>query len=122
MKAVFKSKSGNVYDNVDLALYDDAKHSKFQMFTETGEPCDDIAICDSVWCPTSESVVQFGALCFAAKRYLGIHFDGAVREGLNRYDDCMGEWFFVGTPSAMADMPVTILNHIARMKKEGKQE
>ena len=27
MKAVFKSKSGNIYDNVDLALCDDAMHA-----------------------------------------------------------------------------------------------
>lgn len=120
MKAVFKSKSGNVYDNADLALYDDAKHSDFQMFTETGEPCNDIVICDSVWCPTPKSVEQFGALCFSAKHYLGTHFDGAVREGLNRYDDSTGEWFFVGTPSAMADISATIFNYIARMKREGK--
>lgn len=120
MKVVFKSKSGANYDSADLALCDDAMHSDFQMFTETGEPCVDIAICDSVWCPTSKSVEQFGALYFAAKRYLGINFGGAVREGLNRYDDCMGEWLFVGTPSAMADMSVTILNHIACMKREGR--
>lgn len=122
MKAVFKSKSGNVYDNVDLALCDDAMHADFQMFTETGEPCVDIVICDSVWCPTPESVEQFGALCFDAKRYLGTPFDGEVHEGLNRYDDCVGKWFFVGTPSAMADISVTIFNYIARMKREGKWE
>lgn len=122
MKVVFKSKSGANYDSADLALCDDAMHSDFQMFTETGEPCEDIAICDSVWCPTPESVAQFAELCMSAKRFLDVHFSGSVREGLNRYDDCVGDWFLVGTPSAMADMSVTILNHIARMKKEGKWE
>ena len=122
MKAVFKSKSGMTYDSADLALCDDALHSDFQMFTETGEPCDDIAICDSVWCPTPESVAQFAELCMSAKRFLDVHFSGSVREGLNRYDYCVGNWVLVGTPSAMADMSVTILNHIARMNREGKRE
>lgn len=122
MKVVFKSKSGANYDSADLALCDDAMHSDFQMFTETGEPCEDIAICDSVWCPTPESVAQFAELCMSAKRFLDVHFSGSVREGLNRYNYCMGDWFLVGTPSAMADMSVTILNHIARMKREGKWE
>ena len=120
MKAVFQSKSGVTYDSADLALCDDAMHSDFQMFTETGEPCDDIAICDSVWCPTPESVAQFAELCVSAKHFLDVHFSGSVREGLNRYDYCVDDWFLVGTPSAMADMSVTILNHIARMNREGK--
>lgn len=120
MKAIFKSKSGVIYDSADLALYDDAMHSDFQMFTKTGEPCEDIAICGSVWCPTPESVAQFAELSLSAKHFLDIHFSGSVREGLNRYDDCMGEWLFVGPLSAMADMSVTILNYIARMKKEGR--
>ena len=120
MTAVFRAKSGNIYTEADLALCDDAMHADFQMFTETGEPCDDIEICDSVWCPTPEYVAQFGELCFSAKRYLGTRFDGAVREGLNRYDDSTGEWFFVNNPSAMADMATTILNHIARMNREKK--
>lgn len=120
MTAVFKANNGNIYDCADLALCDDAMHSDFQMFTETGECCDDIEICDSVWCPTPASVEQFGALCFSAKRYLGTPFDGAVREGLNRYDDSTGEWFFVGNPSTMADMSAAILNHIAQIKREKK--
>lgn len=122
MKVVFKSKSGANYDSADLALCDDAMHSDFQMFTETGEPCADIAICDSVWCPTPESVTQFAELCMSAKQFLDVHFPDSVREGLNRYNYCVGNWFLVGTPSAMADMSVTILNHIARMKREGKWE
>ena len=120
MKATFKSNNGTIYDYADLALCDDAMHSDFQMFTETGEPCVDITICDSVWCPTPESVEQFGVLCFSAKRYLGTPFDGAVREGLNRYNNSTGEWFFVGTSSAMADISKSILNHIVCMKREGK--
>ena len=120
MKAVFKSKSGETYDLADLALCDDALRSDFQMFTENGEPCEDIAICDSVWCPTPESVAQFDELRLSANRFLNVRFSGSVSEGLNRYNDCVGDWFLVGTPSAMVEISVTILNHIERMARKGK--
>lgn len=122
MKVTYQSKSGTNYDSAELALCDDAMHSDFQMFTETGEPCEDIELCDAVWCPTIESAAQFNELCKSAKHFLNCRFTGIVEEGLSRYNDCEDNWFLVGTPSAMADMSMTILNHIARIKREGKGE
>lgn len=120
MTAVFKSKSGKIYDYADLALCDDAQHADFQMFTQTGEACNDVELCYFVWCPTAESIAQFDELRLSANRFLNCHFHGAISEGLNRYDDCAHDWFLVGTPSATADMSATILKNIAHMKKEGK--
>ena len=37
MKIIYQSKSKATYDSADLASCDDAIHSDFQMFTETGE-------------------------------------------------------------------------------------
>lgn len=120
MKVTYQSKSGEIYDSADLALCDDAMHSDFQMFTETGEPCEDIKLCNLVWCPTPESAAQFDELCLSACRFLDISFFGVITEGLNHYDHYAGEWVLVSTPSAMESMSVTILNHIARMKREGR--
>lgn len=120
MKVTYQSKSGEIYDSANLALCDDAMHSDFQMFTETGEPCEDIELCNSVWCPTPESVVQFDELCLSARRFLNVSFCGVITEGLNCYDHYAGDWFLVGTSSAIESMSVTILNHIARMKREGR--
>ena len=120
MEAVFKSKNKNIYDSADMALYDDAMHADFLMFTQTGEACNDIALCKSVWCPTPESVVQFEELRQSANRFLNVCLYGSVSEGFNYYDECEGNWILVGTSSAMAEMSATIFNHIARLEKEGK--
>ena len=117
MKIIYQSKSKATYDSADLALCDDAIHSDFQMFTETGEPCVDVTRCVSVWCPTPESVAQFNELRLSAQGCLNIGLYGTVGVGFNYYDDCAGEWFLVGTPSAMTEISATI---IARKAKDGK--
>lgn len=120
MEAIFKSKTGTIYSSAYEALCDDALNSDFVMFTETGKPCNNIAVCNSVWCPTPESVIQFNELRLSAKRFLDVRFFGSVEEGLNQYDESVDDWFLVGTPSAMAEMSAAILYNIATMKRKGK--
>ena len=117
MKTRYQSKSGAIYDSADLALCDDAIHSDFQMFTETGEPCVDVTRCVSVWCPTPKSVAQFNELLLSAQGCLNIGLYGKVGVGFNDYDDFEEDWFLVGTPSAMTKISATI---IARKAKDGK--
>ena len=120
MEAIFKSKTGKIYNSAYEALCDDVLHSDFVMFTETGEPCNNIAVCSSVWCPTPESVKQFNEFRLSAQRFLDVRFFGSIEEGLNQYDESVDDWFLVGTPSAMADISTAIRYNIALMKREGK--
>lgn len=122
MKAIFKSNNGTIYDNVDLALCDDAMHADFQMFTQCGEPCTDVEICSYVWCPTMESVAQFGGFLTMARRFLDVRLDGTVMAGLNLFDECEGEWIHIASPSQMNSMAVEILHNIHKLEKAGKWE
>lgn len=122
MKATFKSNNGTIYDNADLALCDDAMHADFQMFTQCGEACTEVAICSYVWCPTMESVAQFGEFLAAARRFLNVHLGGTVMAGLNQFDECEGEWTHIAYPSQMNNMAVEILHNINKLEQKGKWE